>query len=717
MQRTRSAPPATRATSSGDDSGLNATPACSRCSRASRIVAGTSATASKWKVTLSPPAAATAAKYFAGLSTIKWTSTAPPWRCTIGEIDCSTIGPIVTGSTKWPSPTSKWKIRHPASQSVSICSPRIAKFAAYNDGSISTPRIHCCHVTALAILRSEPGDEEPRRVVAVRHRQEELRTCRVRVLRPLVAERLDGEPRRVDDGTVLVRVERADGVDDRSARNHTLRRGPEQLELKLGQRLRAPAQIGPAGEHAETGARRVDERAVEPPLVERTDVGLDDADVRQGFLGQHTSTAGVDLDRGHLPVQQTGLAARRRARVEDAFAVARSDDEGGELRRTAHRPHPPGLDPVDHVRTRHVGRLPDRLVRVHLERGRRVLGAHELERELAPEVTLPHLCDPIRIGELERAVGKGRDEPAEALREPPHDGVRERHCSLAPHCADELDGVVADRVCRQVGPADLVAGRPERCPHGRIELPDRTLAELLDAEIDRADTLHGSVRDSLRKRAVSLVELVDGGGERAVGVRVVLEDAPHDLECGAPGRRDHLRPRRNSSYVIERRPSGWTTSGTNLPSSTRASHTVTVRPSSSARAPMCGDSARTRRAASKGSERSSRRSEAAIFSAYVAPSSDCGSKRGAGSTSSRSRAATSAARAYTAPALSSSIGNDSCAAMGPASSCSAVRWIVTPVCSSPARIARSTGAAPRQRGSSDGWTLSHRARSSRRDGM
>ncbi len=30
----------------------------------------------------------------------------------------------------------------------------------------------------------------------------------------------------------------------------------------------------------------------------------------------------------------------------------------------------------------------------------------------------------------------------------------------------------------------------------------------------------------------------------------------------------------------------------------------------------------------------------------------------------------------------------------------------TPVRSSPAMIARSTGAAPRQRGSSDGWTLS-----------
>jgi hypothetical protein len=42
---------------------------------------------------------------------------------------------------------------------------------------------------------------------------------------------------------------------------------------------------------------------------------------------------------------------------------------------------------------------------------------------------------------------------------------------------------------------------------------------------------------------------------------------------------------------------------------------------------------------------------------------------------------------------------------GPESSPAVTRMIATPVCSSPAMIARSTGAAPRQRGSSDGWTL------------
>src|SRR5215470_406999 len=59
-----------------------------------------------------------------------------------GEIDCSTIGPIVTGSTKWPSPTSKWNTLQPARRSTSICSPRREKSAPYSDGSTSTVRIH-----------------------------------------------------------------------------------------------------------------------------------------------------------------------------------------------------------------------------------------------------------------------------------------------------------------------------------------------------------------------------------------------------------------------------------------------------------------------------------------------------------------------------------------------------------------------------------------------
>ena len=41
-----------------------------------------------------------------------------------------TIGPIVIGSTKCPSPTSKWKMRVPAAMTVSSCSPSREKSAA-----------------------------------------------------------------------------------------------------------------------------------------------------------------------------------------------------------------------------------------------------------------------------------------------------------------------------------------------------------------------------------------------------------------------------------------------------------------------------------------------------------------------------------------------------------------------------------------------------------
>ena len=98
-----------------------------------------------------------------------------------------------------------------------------------------------------------------------------------------------------------------------------------------------------------------------------------------------------------------------------------------------------------------------------------------------------------------------------------------------------------------VGPGELIAPKPERSSHGRVELAHGSLAELLDPEVERPGPLDGAVGKPLRERAVTVVETLDGRGERAVGVRLLLEHAPHDLERGAPGGRDHRRPRRNSS--------------------------------------------------------------------------------------------------------------------------------------------------------------------------
>src|SRR6266545_3199167 len=98
MQRTRSKPSASATTSATFVSGLNASPTWSSWARAARATAGSSSQASKWTVTLSPPAAAIARKCFSGVSVIRWQSRAPPNPCTRPEIDSSTIGPIVLES-------------------------------------------------------------------------------------------------------------------------------------------------------------------------------------------------------------------------------------------------------------------------------------------------------------------------------------------------------------------------------------------------------------------------------------------------------------------------------------------------------------------------------------------------------------------------------------------------------------------------------------------
>ncbi len=82
---------------------------------------------------------------------------------------------------------------------------------------------------------------------------------------------------------------------------------------------------------------------------------------------------------------------------------------------------------------------------------------------------------------------------------------------------------------------------------GGSSLRTGPLAELLDPEVDRSPALHRSVREALGERPVAVVEPFDRRRERPIGVRVLLEDAAHDLERGPPRRRDHRTPRKNSS--------------------------------------------------------------------------------------------------------------------------------------------------------------------------
>ena len=214
------------------------------------------------------------------------------------------------------------------------------------------------------------------------------------------------------------------------------------------------------------------------------------------------------------------------------------------------------------------------------------------------EIALERLGDPVGV-RLLAALPSGSESSsgAHALGEPAHDRVRERHRTLEPRAADELDRLVRGRVRRGVRVAELIRAEAQRSAHRRVELAHRPLAERVDRVVERAHALHGAVGEPLRERALALVEVARGGAKDAVGVRVLLEDAQQHLVRDAARRRDRhqRRPRRYSAYAMRRPPSGCTSSSSSAPSSpTRAFQTMSGGPSTTARAPMCGESARIR---------------------------------------------------------------------------------------------------------------------------
>ena len=163
-----------------------------------------------------------------------------------GAIDSSTIGPIVTGSTKCPSPTSKWKTRAPARSSTSICSPSRAKSAAYSDGSTSTVRIQLIpgHGAILrpdkcqTLSRATKKPDVPWRcgVVSRNSRRFGWRNCGHSAPRSS-GSRPEASTIASFSSAFSVQTEKS----DRPARLHALRGRAEQRELELRQRLRAPA--------------------------------------------------------------------------------------------------------------------------------------------------------------------------------------------------------------------------------------------------------------------------------------------------------------------------------------------------------------------------------------------------------------------------------------------------------------------------------------------
>jgi len=389
----------------------------------------------------------------------------------------------------------------------------------------------------------------------VRQREQELRPRRVTERRPLGAEILGLEAGRVHDGLALVRIQRADRVDDRAPRLHPLGRRAQQGELQVWERLRAPAEIRAPVEDAEAGAGRVHERTVETlkSVGQLERVRVHDTDVCSteplDVAGKLARASLVLLDGHDLALELRRLASGGGAEIERPFTGAGTHGEPGELRAAALRPDPPLaqralVDTLDAVSAGYVGRLARRITvdKPDSRLRRLVLGAHERDGGLAAEVPLPDLGDPVRVRELERPVRQRGEQIAQADREPTHDRVRERYGTFQTGAADELDRLVHRRVPRdaaQVG--DLVRADAQRGTDRWVELRDRSPRERFDAVVERADTLHGPVGDLRRQGAVARVEALRCGSEGTVGVRVVLEDAPHDLvrgtACGRDGHR------------------------------------------------------------------------------------------------------------------------------------------------------------------------------------
>src|SRR5437868_14529952 len=97
----------------------------------------------------------------------------------------------------------------------------------------------------------------------MRQREQEPRVTGMGEPPPFVTERLDVEAAGGDDRLVLVPIDGANGVDQRSAAAEAFRGAAYERQLEVGKRLRTPAEVRPLREHAEAGARGVHERAVE----------------------------------------------------------------------------------------------------------------------------------------------------------------------------------------------------------------------------------------------------------------------------------------------------------------------------------------------------------------------------------------------------------------------------------------------------------------------
>ncbi len=166
--------------------------------------------------------------------------------------------------------------------------------------------------------------------------------------------------------------------------------------------------------------------------------------------------------------------------------------------------------------------------------GRRISAQRLVRAELAP----PGLGDPVGVGVLERGLVRPCASGRAAIRSPSSSASR-RITAFANGTArsrparrtSSTDSLTAACRRHRVEVAELVGAEPKRRPDGRVELAHGPAADRLERVVERADALHGAVREPLGERAVARVEL-------------------RPRRCGARGRRRRpprtrgARPRR-----------------------------------------------------------------------------------------------------------------------------------------------------------------------------
>ena len=159
-----------------------------------------------------------------------------------------------------------------------------------------------------------------------------------------------------------------------------------------------------------------------------------------------------------------------------------------------------------------------------------------------PSVAEPQGGDPVRVGVAQRGLrgrplGQRGDPAGGHRRRAAQDGVDELGAARR-LVLDELDGVADDGVGgHAVQERELVEPEAQRGADGRVEPLDGPLGQLLRERVQRGLALDGAVGEPGGQRAVAAVQPAAPrlAVERAIGPRVLLEDAPDDCKRACTG--------------------------------------------------------------------------------------------------------------------------------------------------------------------------------------